>query len=111
MRCEPRVQALSKLVSYHLSHLISHISFLTSHFSLLLSLVSRSRYSLSVAIKLCAKCRRPFLAAKERCPHCPEPYTWDQESFANLGCLVATILPLVVLLLFWFFLFLGVFLR
>jgi hypothetical protein len=68
-------------------------------------------YPFYVAIKLCPKCRRPFLAEKEFCPNCPEPYTWNQESFANVGCLVATILPLVFLILFWLFLFLGVFFR
>ena len=64
-----------------------------------------------MAIKLCPKCRRPFLAEKEFCPHCPEPYTWNQESAANLGCIVATILPLVLMILFWLFMFLGVFFR
>jgi hypothetical protein len=64
-----------------------------------------------VAIKLCPRCRRPFLAAKELCPHCPEPYTWNQESFANLGCLIAMILPVFFVLFFWLFLFLGAFFR
>ena len=64
-----------------------------------------------MAIKLCPKCKRPFLATKETCPHCPEPYTWNQESWANAGCLVATILPLILLILFWLFLFLGAIFR
>ena len=64
-------------------------------------------YPFPVAIKLCPKCKRPFLAAKKDCPHCPEPYTWNQESWANVGCLMATLLPLVLLILFWLFLFLG----
>jgi len=36
---------------------------------------------------------------------------WNQESFANVGCLVAMLLPLLFLILFWLFLFLGVFFR
>jgi hypothetical protein len=65
-----------------------------------------------VEIKLCPTCKRPFLAEKEFCPHCPEPYTWNQESWANLGCLLMmTIVPLFVMILFWLFFFLGVFIR
>ena len=68
-------------------------------------------YPFPVAIKLCPRCKRPFLAEKELCPHCPEPYMWNQESLANLGCLVATILPLFLLILFWLFMFLAPFFR
>ena len=68
-------------------------------------------YPFYVAIKLCPRCRRPFLAEKEFCPNCPEPYTWNQESFANVGCLLAMLVPLVGMILFWLFLFLGVFFR
>jgi hypothetical protein len=64
-----------------------------------------------VAIKLCPRCKRPFLEAKEVCPHCPDREVWNRESAANLGCLVATFLPLVFLILFWLFLFLGFFFR
>ena len=68
-------------------------------------------YAEHVAIKLCPRCRKPYLAAKESCPHCPEPYTWNQESYANVGCLLAMLLPLVFLIMFWIFMFLGPFLR
>ena len=78
-------------------------SLFTFHFSLF--------YPDIVAIKLCPKCRKPYLAAKEYCPNCPEPYTWNQESYANVGCLLAMLLPLVFLILFWIFMFLGPFLR
>jgi len=45
------------------------------------------------------------MAHKEFCPHCPEPYTWNQESWANVGCLAAMILPLIVMILLWVFFF------
>ncbi|MDQ3088771.1 MAG: hypothetical protein M3Q78_09250 [Acidobacteriota bacterium] len=43
----------------------------------------------------------------EFCPHCPEPYTWNQESWGNLGCLLLTIVPLFLMILFWLFFFMG----
>jgi hypothetical protein len=60
-------------------------------------------------LKLCPNCQKPYLADKPFCPHCPppaQPYTWDQESWANAGCFI--IMMLFVLLailipLFWFF--------
>ena len=58
-------------------------------------------------LKLCPKCRRPYLSSNDYCPNCPEPYTWDQESYANVGCLVLTIAPLFILILFWLFLIFG----
>jgi hypothetical protein len=64
-----------------------------------------------MSLKICQKCKRPFLAQKEFCPHCPEPYTWNQESWANLGCLLAMILPLLAMILFWFFFFFGLIFR
>jgi hypothetical protein len=64
-----------------------------------------------VEIKICARCKRPFLANKGKCAHCPEPYTWNQESWANLGCLLITIIPLFLMILFWLFFFLGIFIR
>ena len=45
------------------------------------------------------------MAHKEFCSHCPEPYTWNQESLANVGCLVAMVVPLAVMILLWVFLF------
>lgn len=62
-------------------------------------------------LKLCPKCRRPYLAHKEYCPSCPEPYTWNQESYANVGCLLLMLAPLCLVLLFWIFLFLGILIR
>jgi len=64
-----------------------------------------------VQLKICPKCKRPYLANKELCPHCPEPYTWNQESWSSLGCLLLTILPLFVMILFWMFFFMGIFIR
>lgn len=51
------------------------------------------------------------MADKDVCPSCPASYTWNQESFANLGCLLLTILPLAAFILFWLFLFFGLFFR
>jgi hypothetical protein len=63
-------------------------------------------------LKLCPKCKRPFLAKEEFCPNCPEPYTWNQESWMNVGCLLMmTVAPLFLVILFWLFLFLGIFFR
>ena len=63
-------------------------------------------------LKLCPNCKRPFLAKEEFCPHCPEPYTWNQESWMNVGCLLMmTAVPLFLVILFWLFLFLGIFFR
>ena len=64
-----------------------------------------------MSLKLCPKCRKPFLAASGTCPHCPEPANWDQENWANLGCLLVTLLPLLGMMLFWLFMFLGLFFR
>jgi hypothetical protein len=64
-----------------------------------------------VDLKLCPKCRRPYLAEKEWCPHCPEPYTWNQESYANLGCLLLMMTPILLMIMFWIFLFFGIFFR
>ncbi|MGI8641039.1 MAG: hypothetical protein ACR2MG_16620 [Pyrinomonadaceae bacterium] len=49
------------------------------------------------------------MANNEFCPHCPPLY--DGNSWANLGCIVLTILPLILMILFWFFFFLGFFIR
>ena len=69
-------------------------------------------YPRGVQLKICPRCKRPFLAKHESCPKCPVPYTWNQESWANMGCLVTMIvLPLVLMILFWLFLFLGLFIR
>jgi hypothetical protein len=64
-----------------------------------------------VNLKLCPVCRKPYLADKDFCPSCPEPMTWNQESYTNLGCLLLTILPLFGIILFWLFLFMGFFIR
>jgi hypothetical protein len=63
-----------------------------------------------VKLKLCPQCKRPFLATEEFCPKCPR-LEWDQESWVNVGCLLATIVPLFVLILFWFFFFFGIIFR
>ncbi len=47
------------------------------------------------------------MAHKEFCPSCPAPYTWNQESWANIGCLLAMVVPLFLMIFFWLFLFFG----
>jgi len=64
-----------------------------------------------VNLKICQTCKRPFFAKKEFCPHCPAPYTWNQESWANVGCLLAMIAPLFLMIFFWLFFFMGFFFR
>jgi len=68
-------------------------------------------YSIRMQLKICKRCKRPFLANKEFCPHCPAPYTWNQESWANVGCLLAMILPIFLVVFFWLFLLFGIFFR
>jgi hypothetical protein len=62
-------------------------------------------------LKICPACKKPFLADKQFCPNCPAPYTWNQESWANMGCLLMMFVPLVFLILFWLFFFFGIFMR
>jgi hypothetical protein len=64
-----------------------------------------------VKLKICTRCKRPFLANKQFCPSCPAPYTWNQESYANLGCLLMMILPIFLIVFFWLFFFFGLFFR
>jgi len=60
-----------------------------------------------MSLKICKKCKRPFMASHEFCQHCPPPYTWNQESWANVGCVLAMILPLFALIFLWFVFFFG----
>lgn len=62
-----------------------------------------------MALKLCPQCKRPFLESEEFCPRCPQPY--DAGSWANLGCILLSLLPLAALILFWVFVFTAVFYR
>ncbi|MGC2238174.1 MAG: hypothetical protein WA584_18620 [Pyrinomonadaceae bacterium] len=62
-------------------------------------------------LKLCPKCKRPFLAKHEFCPHCPAPRVQNPDSWTSLGCILLMILPLFLMILFWLFLFLGFFIR
>gem|GEM_PF-1429438 len=53
-------------------------------------------------IKVCKKCGRAHNAEENFCPSCgrsSEPYTWDPESYANVGCLLAFILVILILIL------------
>jgi hypothetical protein len=63
-------------------------------------------------LKICPICKKPFLAIKEFCPKCPAPYSWNQESWTNVGCLLMlTALPLILMIFFWLFFFMGFFFR
>ena len=64
-----------------------------------------------VKLKICGKCKRPYMEDRDFCPNCPKPYLWNQESWLNLGCLLLTILPLFMLIIFWAFFFLSFALR
>jgi hypothetical protein len=64
----------------------------------------------TVQLKLCPKCKRPYLATDEFCPKCPRPQ-WNPESYMNVGCLLAMLLPLVGFIFFWLFFFFGVIIR
>lgn len=59
-------------------------------------------------LKLCPQCKRPFMANHEFCPRCPR-VEWNQESLANVGCLLAMTLPVVFVILFWLTLIFAVF--
>jgi hypothetical protein len=61
-------------------------------------------------ILICPTCKRPFLESKKVCSHCPQR-DWNQESWLNLGCLLATIVPLFILIFFWIMFFTGIFFR
>jgi hypothetical protein len=63
-----------------------------------------------VKLKICEKCKRPFLAYEEFCPKCPRP-VWNQESWINLGCLLAMILPVFIVTFLWLLFFFGLFIR
>lgn len=59
-------------------------------------------------LKVCPRCKKPFLPLQDVCPSCPDVPEWNQESAANAGCLAAMIvLPLLGVLAFWLFFFLG----
>ncbi|MBX7174302.1 MAG: hypothetical protein K1X72_25235 [Pyrinomonadaceae bacterium] len=61
-------------------------------------------------LKICEQCRRPYLESEDFCPKCPR-LEWNQESWMNIGCLVAMILPVFVLVFLWLLFFFGLFLR
>ena len=51
------------------------------------------------------------MADKEFCPSCPEPYSWNPESYANMGCMLAMMAPILFFVLFWLFLLFGMMIR
>jgi predicted amidophosphoribosyltransferase len=53
-------------------------------------------------IKVCKKCNRAFNAEESRCPSCgrwSEPYSWDEESWANMGCLLVMIFMVLMMII------------
>ena len=89
--------------------MVNRFRYATIHFPL--SIFIKSPYSKLVELKLCPRCKKPYLASHEFCPHCPEPYTWDQESYMNLGCLLLMVLPVFLMILFWIALIFAPFFR
>jgi len=60
-------------------------------------------------LKLCPKCERPLLADVEKCPHCGNEYEWNQESWLNVGCMMAMIVFVFFLILLPFLMIGGMF--
>lgn len=63
-------------------------------------------------LKVCKKCKRAFNAEESACPDCGHwaEYTWDQESWANVGCLLALILIILLMVILPFlFMLLSIF--
>jgi uncharacterized paraquat-inducible protein A len=61
-------------------------------------------------LKLCPTCKKPYLASEEFCPRCPQPvFDDDPESYGTIGCVLITVAGLVILMIFWIFIFLGIF--
>ena len=58
-------------------------------------------YSIKVQLKICQRCKRPFLTRQGACSHCPEPASWNRKSWAGFVRLAAIVLPLLVMLAFW----------
>jgi hypothetical protein len=53
-------------------------------------------------IKVCKKCNRAFNAEESRCPNCgrwAQPYSWDEESWANMSCLLAMVFIIFLLII------------
>jgi hypothetical protein len=61
-------------------------------------------------LKLCSNCKRPYLANKDFCPKCPK-IEWNQESWMNVGCLLAMVSPLFIMIFLWLLFFFGLFFR
>jgi len=53
-------------------------------------------------LNVCPACGRAYKAAAASCPRCHRPsgaYQWDQESGANVGCLLLLVLLALTLVL------------
>jgi hypothetical protein len=53
-------------------------------------------------LEVCPACGRAYKVGADSCPQCQrssEPYQWDQESGANIGCLLALVLFALLLVL------------
>ncbi|HZH34241.1 MAG TPA: hypothetical protein VEX64_05335 [Pyrinomonadaceae bacterium] len=62
-------------------------------------------------LKTCPNCQKPHLASLEQCPHCPPDYEWNQESWANVGCLLGMMLFVFLMVLLPLLMIAGMFLR
>ncbi len=63
-------------------------------------------------LRTCPKCQKPYLASEESCPRCAKTeYTWNQESWANVGCFVLMLLFVFALMLLPFLAIFSIFFR
>jgi hypothetical protein len=49
------------------------------------------------------------MASSEFCPRCPQPYSWNQESWLNMGCLLAMVGVVVGLVFLSLVMIFGIF--
>jgi uncharacterized OB-fold protein len=64
-----------------------------------------------MALKLCPNCQKPYLDTEEYCPRCPSPKEENARAVSTLGCVLITVVAIMIMTLFWLFLFLSMFMR
>lgn len=62
-------------------------------------------------LKICERCKKPYLADAEKCPHCPEDYEWNQDSWANACCLIIAVIFALLLVVLPVLMLAGMFVR
>ncbi len=64
--------------------------------------------------KVCPNCLTAHSVTADYCPKCwrvAKPYNWDQASRANVGCLIAFVIFVLILISLPLFLIAGLFFR